>query len=308
MTISAVSKSRVAYVAETSFTTTPSTPTFREVRRTAGNLSTKKTTVESEEIHLFRRTPAVYQTGQDVAGSYDLEFSYGTLEDFMAYALQSAWASDVISDASTQQSITVEETVDTGGSTFAYSRFTGCEVNSLALTMASRAAIKGSVSIMGQVEALDTGIVTGATYTNVNTNQIETAVGISGLSLFGLSPVPKIKSLSLTIDNSLRIRDRIGFLYSEEFGSGLCKISGSMEAYFESNALYAQSLAHGLGAISFGIGTVTSKKYTISIPNAQITDGSRRLGGRNDDVMVTIPFEAVGTVSSALITITRAVT
>lgn len=308
MTISAVSKSRVAYIAETTYATTPTTPTLTELRRTSGNLSTKKTTVESEQINLYRRTAAIYQTGQDVVGSYDSEFSYATLDDMIAAALQSSWATNVISDGSTQQSFTFEETVDTGGGTFAYARFLGCEVNSLALSVASRSAVKGTISLMGQQEALDTAIVSGATYAGVNVNQIETAVGVSGLSLFSLTPAPKIKNLSLTIDNSLRIRDRVGSLYSEEFGSGLCKVSGSIDAYFESNALYALSLAHGSGAIAFTIGTVTNKKYSISIPAAQITDGSRKLGGRNDEVMVTIPFEATGTSANAQITITRNVT
>lgn len=305
MAIATVAKSRVAYVAESAFTTTPSTPTFTEMRRVSGNLGTRKTTVASEEVHLDRRTRAVYQTGQDVAGSYDLEFSYATLDDMLLGVLQSTWSTNVISDGNTQASFTFEETVDIGGGSFAYNRYTGCEINSLTLNIASRAAVKGSVSIMGQQETLDTTIISGATYTTPNTNQIETAVGISSLSLFSLSPTPKVKSLSLTIDNSLRIRDRVASLYTEEFGSGLCKVTGSLDLYFESNAAYAQSLSHGIGAISFNIGTVTNKKYTISIPNAQITEGARRLGGRNDDVMATIPFEAVGTASSALITITR---
>lgn len=305
MSIAAVSKTRVAYISEVTWATTPATPTFLEMRRTNGGLQTKKTTVESEQINLYRRTPAVYQTGQDVAGSYDLEFSYATLDDMIAAALQSTWSSNVISDGATQQSFTFEETVDIGGGAFAYARYLGCEVNSLSLNFSSRAAVKGSVSLMGQQEVLDTAIISGATYTGVNTNQIETAAGIASLSLFSLSPIAKLKSFSLNIDNGMRVRDIVGSLYTQEPGSSQCKITGSMDVYFETNVAYALSLAHSSGAISFNVGTVTNKKYTISIPTAQITDGVKKLGGRNEDVMVTLPFEALGTSGSPALTITR---
>ena len=305
MSISAAAKSRVAYVAETAFGTIPATPTFLIVRRTGGNLQTKKTTIESDEINLDARPRAVYQTGQDVSGQYDFELSYGSFDDMLAAALMSSWSTNVISDGITPQSFTFEETVDLGTAGFAYNRFAGCEVNSLALNLATRAGVKGTIGIMGQVETTDTAIVAGATYTSPNTNQIETAVTVASLAIIGLSPVPKIKNLSLSINRGMRLREKVGSLYSEEFGINNTEISGSFDAYFESQALYAQVLAHGTGAISFNIGTVTNKKYTFSLPTVQLLDGTRKLGGRGEDVMVTVPFKAVGTASNPLLTVTR---
>lgn len=305
--ISSSAKSRVAYVAETTFGTIPTTPTFLEVRRTNGNLSTKKTTVESDEIHLDRNVRAIYQTGQDVAGSYDVEFSSGSFDDMIAAALMSTWSTNVVGVGVTPPSFTFEETADIGNSNFAYNRFAGCMVNSLSLTVAARAALKGSIALMGQVETTDTAILSGATYTAPNTYAIETAATLAISAMFGLSPIATVKSLSLSIDNSLRIRDQVTSLYSNQFGVGLCKISGQIEAYFSDNTAYALSLSHSTGTLTFQIGTVSGKRYTVSIPNAQITDGMRKIGGRNDDIMVTIPFEATGNASSNSINITRAV-
>jgi hypothetical protein len=305
MSIAASAKSRVAYIAETTWGTIPATPTFLEIRRTGGNLETKKTTVESDELHLDARPRAVYQVGQDVSGTYQFELSYGSFDDMLAGVLQSTWASNVISDGVTQQSFTFEETVDIGGGNFTYSRLAGCEVSSLALTLASRSAVKGSLNLMGQVETLDTAIVTGATYTAPNTNQIETAVTVASLAILGLNPAPKIKNLNITIDRGLRIRDRVGTLYTEEFGINNTKVSGSFDAYFESNALLTQVLAHGIGALSFNIGSVTLKKYTISLPTIQLLDGPKKLGGKGEDVMLNVQFQAVGTAANPLITVTR---
>src|SRR5579871_994869 len=181
MSFAASSKTRVAYVAETAWGTIPTTPTFLEIRRTNGNLRTKKTTVVSDEIHLDRNIRAEQQTGQDVTGSYDFELSYGSFDDMFAGAMMGTWSTNVLKNGTTEQSFTFEETVDWGSSK-GYARFTGCEVDSIDLTFASRQLVKGSIALLGQSESLDTTILTGATYTAPNTNPIETAASFASLT------------------------------------------------------------------------------------------------------------------------------
>ncbi len=96
-------------------------------------------------------------------------------------------------------------------------------------------------------------------------------------------------------------------LYVDSFGTGQFDLTGSLDAYFTSKALYDLVLAHGSGAIALTIGAVANKKYTISIPVAQFLDGSQILGGKNDDVMVRIPFRGVFDGTSKSVSITRAV-
>jgi hypothetical protein len=307
MPIAATSRTRVAYVAESSFGTTPATPTFLEIRRTNGNLRTKKTTAVSDEIHLDRNVRAEYQLAQDVEGSYDFELTYGSYDDILAAALFGTWSTDVLVNGSTEQSLTFEETVDIGGGSFAYHRFTGVEVESLSLNFQARKGVAGSVNLLGKQETTDTAIISGATYTAPNTNVVETANSVASLAVAGLSPVPKIRTLSINIANNLRKREILGSLYVDSFGPGQIDITGTFEAYFESLALYNQILGHGSGAISLTVGSTATKKYTISIPVAQFLDGSRILGGKNDDVMVSIPFRGVADSAPKSIQITRAV-
>lgn len=307
MTIASTSRTRAAYVSEVTFGTTPATPTFLEIRRTNGNLRTKKTTAVSEEIHLDRNVRAEYQLAQDVEGSYDFELSYGSFDDLLAGAVFGTWATNVLVNGSTEQSFTFEETTDVGGGSFTYSRFLGCEVDSLALNFAARKGVTGSVNLQGVSEAVDTAIITGATYTAPNTNIIETSNSVAALSVLGITPAPIVKTLSLNIANNLRKREKLGSLYIDSFGTGQIDVTGSLDAYFVSNALYQQVLSHGSGAISLTIGAVTNKKYTISIPVAQFLDGSRILGGKNDDVMVRIPFRGVADSAPKSISITRQV-
>lgn len=307
MAIASTSRSRVAYISEAAFGTTPATPTFIEMRRTNGNLGTKKSTVKSEQVTLDRNVRAEYQTAQDVTGSYDFEFSADSLDNLLAGALRASWATNVLVNGAAEPSFTFEETIDVTGSNV-YQRYTGCMIDSLSLNIAARRAVTGSVNIVGVQQTLATTIITGATYTAAPTTAIETADKVAALAIAGINPVPKIKSLSLNIANNLRARDKVGSLYADSFGAGTCDVTGTIEAYFESNALLQSVLDHGGGAISFTLGQVANKKYTFSLPAVTFLDGSRKIGGNNDDVMMSIPFRAVYDATTAgSIKITRAV-
>jgi hypothetical protein len=305
MAIASTARTRAAYIAETEPGVTPATPTFKEFRRTTGNLRTKKTTVQSDQITLDRNVRDEYMVGQDVEGSYDFEFSADTHDDILAGALRGTWATNVLVNGVTEPSFTFEETIDLGGS-YAYHRFDGCVIDTLALSFASRKAITGSVNIKGQQQTLATAIISGATYTAATTTPVETAVNVASLTVAGASA--KVRSLSLNIANNLRGRETVGDLYVDSFGMGMCDVTGTIEAYFESNTLYQSVLDHGGGAVSLTAGGTADKKYTFLLPAVKFLDGAVKLGGKNDDVMVSIPFRAIYDATTAgSIKITRAV-
>jgi len=305
MAIASTSRSRVAYIAETVFGTTPATPTFKELRRTSGNLRTKKTTAKSDQITLDRNVRDEYMVAQDIEGSYDFEFSADTLDDLLAGALRGTWATNNLVNGVTEPSFTFEETIDLGGS-YVYHRFDGCMIDTMALNFASRKAIAGSVNIKGQQQTLATAIVSGATYTAATTTPVETAVNVASLTVAGASA--KVRSLSLNVANNLRGRETVGSLYTDSFGMGMCDVTGTIEAYFESNALFQSVLDHGGGAITLTAGGTANKKYTFLLPNARFLAGAIMLGGKDEDVRVSIPFRALYDATTAgSIKITRAV-
>lgn len=307
MAIASGSGRQIAYTAESAYGTVPATPTWKVLRSTGGSLRTNKSTVVSDEIRADRNVSDELQTAQDVTGSYNFELSYGTLDDLLEAALCGTWATNVLKNGTVQRSLSFEERLDMGGGAFSFSRFDGCQVNSLSLSLNARERITGSVDLMGQSEALDTAIVTGATYTAANSKAIQTtSTGVASL-LVGGSAI-KIRQMSLQVANNLRTRPLVGSLYTDSLGYGRCDITGSLMAYFESNALYQQALDHGAGAISFTVGSVANEKYAFSLPICRLLNPERAPGGNTDDVMVTIPFRAIfDSASGAEMTITRAV-
>lgn len=308
MAIAASSGARLAYVPEATFGTTPATPTFKTLRATGGGLRTNKATITSDEIRADRNVPDEAMVGQDVAGSYPFELSYGSHDDLLEAVMQGAWATNVLKNGVTPKSFTFEETLELGV-TDAFSRYSGCMINTLSLSMRAREKITGSIGVMGQKEVTSATIVTGATYAAATSEPILAASGsVAGLVVVGLNPVPKIRSLAFEINNNLRSRPVVGSQFSEEFGAGRIDVTGTIEAYFESLALYDLVLAHGGGALSFTIGQAANKKYTFLFPKIIFLNGERPIGGNSDDVMVSIPFRAVYDATEACsLKITRAV-
>lgn len=308
MAFASGSEVRRAYVAESAWGTTPATPTFKVLRTTGGNIRNNKTTKKSNEIQADRNVRDEFMTALGASGSYNFELSYGSLDDILEAALAGTWATDVLKNGVTRKYFTFEETLELGA-TDSFSRFTGGMISSLALDITAESEITGSFSVMAKQEALATAIVTGATYTAPNDNPIMVAgVSVGGLAVAGLSPVPKLRKVSLNIENNLRKRPTINSLYSEEFGWGFLDVTGSFEAYFESNALYQAVLDHGGGALSITLGQDADEKYTIDLPAVRFLDGERQVGGNEDDVMVNVPFRArYDAGDAASIVITRAV-
>ncbi|MBN8958581.1 MAG: phage tail protein [Rhizobiales bacterium] len=266
MAFASGSEVRRAYVAESAWGTTPTTPVFKVLRTTGGNIRNNKTTKKSNEIQADRNVRDEFMTALGASGSYNFELSYASFDDIFESVLAGTWATDVLKNGATRKYFTFEET-------------------------------------------LASAIVSGATYTAPNDNEIMVAgVSVGGLAVAGLSPVPKLRKVTLNIEQNIRKRPTINSLYTEEFGWGFLDVTGTFEAYFESGALYQEVLDHGGGALSLTLGQTTAEKYTIDLPAVRFLDGERQVGGNEDDVMVSVPFRARydGT-ETASIKITRAV-
>jgi hypothetical protein len=306
MAFASGSEVRVAYIAESAFGTTPSTPTFKVARVTSGGLRTNKQTGVSDERRADRNASDVFLLGLGAGGSYDAELSYGSFDDWFQATLCGTWATDVLKNGTTRRSFTFEETRELG-TTDSYSRFTGATFNGFSLSLAANGKAELSFDLLAKQEALATAIISGATYTAANTNAIMTAPrSVAGLEVAGNTL--KVMSLSLEVTNNLRERPEVGSLYSNEFGVGRCEVTGTVEIYFESNDAYQDVLDHASGALEFTTGDVTTEKYTFLLPKIIFMDGQVTAGGNDDDVMVSIPFQAVYDSSETCsIKITRAV-
>ena len=83
MTIATGSRHDMAYVVESVFGTTPTTPTFTPIRHTGTTIGLSKDAIESEELRQDRQIANYRHGNKSVAGDVNIELSYGTFDDLL---------------------------------------------------------------------------------------------------------------------------------------------------------------------------------------------------------------------------------
>ena len=301
------SETRLAYVAESTWGTTPATPAFQISRFTGEGLTPSINTTTSEELRQDRNITDLIQTGQTAGGNVDFELSFGAIDDLLESVLYSTWVSDVIKNGVTEKSFTLEKTFETG-STDQFHRLAGSVADTLSLDLQVGNVATGSFGFLSKgLDAAQTQI-TGATYTAAPSNDvISTASGFGSLAITGATNA-MLTQLQIEISNNLAHQQQLGSLDARGIRSGRFEVSGSLTAYFESKELYDLFLSGSAADLSFKLGGTSAKNYVFDIPNLKFSDGSVVAGGNDQDLLVNLSFTGLYDANDdATIKITRTV-
>ncbi len=309
MGIAEASLTRLGYIAEATIGTTPATPAFKTLRYTSEGIKLSKQTVISDEIRGDGNITDIIDVGRSVEGPLAFELSYGSFDDFLEALFRSTWTSDVLKNGILHKTFTFEKTFEQG-TTDSYIRYRACRINSMDLTLESKAVVKGSFGIMGiDSPTPTTAIITGATYVAATTSPVlNAATNVAALSITGMTTPPKVKSMSLSIKSNLYANDEVGSQVTNSHGLGRFEVSGSMQTYFRDLDTYNAIMGHSDVALSITLGAATLNKYTLALPIVKLMDGGPVVGGNGQSVMIDVPFQAkYDSSSAATMTLTRAV-
>ena len=108
MTIATGSRHNMAYVVESTFGTTPSTPVFTPIRHTGTTIGLSKDSIESEELREDRQIANYRHGNKSVSGDINFELSYGSFDDILEAVLCGTWNTDVLKAGTTRRSYTIE--------------------------------------------------------------------------------------------------------------------------------------------------------------------------------------------------------
>ena len=285
---------QLAMIAESDWGVTPATPAFDVMRLTSENFQPGKETVESSELRADRNIAETIMVGQSAEGSIDFELSYETFDEILAAALFSQWTGDSIVNGVTPTSFTAERKTPLGSGD-AYDRFLGLVPNTFSLSITARQIITGSVAFIGRGMEVGSAALADASYTPANQARIMTAAtSVGSLAIGGLSPAPRIRSLTLELNNNLRAQDEIGNIFNAGVAPGNFMVSGSLEAYFSSGALAQAYLDHDDISLQFTLGDEAGSRYLINVPSVKLTgDLGMIASGANADVLLNLSFTAI---------------
>lgn len=136
----------ISYVAESTFGTTPASPTMLQLRNTGTTLMTQKESFQSEEIRNDRQIVDLRHGTRTAEGDINFELSYGAFDDWLEAALFGTWATNVLKVGVTPKSFTVERAFDDVSQ---YFPFTGVMVNTMSLSISPNAMVTGTFGVIG---------------------------------------------------------------------------------------------------------------------------------------------------------------
>jgi hypothetical protein len=203
------------------------------------------------------------------------------------------WFGDYIQNGITQISLTIErgfmdQTVPT------YIVNTGMVVNSYEITMSSRNKITGAINFIGMggsqgTVALDTPVDAPTTGQVMAGNANVGRIAEAGTTLTAPNWA---KELKFSINNNNRAREAVDSASPVGVNSGECKVSGTINTYFGSNATLAKFFNGTVTAINSRV-TKNNQALIWQFPRVLLKGGGNpQATGKNTDVMASFDFDA----------------
>lgn len=293
MSKAVAAQTTIGFIAEVTENTTPATPALQIFRATGESLAVNRKFSYGSELNGLRPQKNFAIDTSSGGGGFDFEFTFATLEAFLASLLYGAWSSDVLIDGTTPTSFTFETKFETGG-TDMYKRLTGAYFSEMTIDMKAGARVTGKASVMAMSGAISNAAIAGATYPAGNAEPILVGADMGALALSGLT-FDQLASISLTIKNTLTERYALGTLTPVGIGMGQLEITGSIGMYVDSTMYNVVNAAQGGTAtgLTLKVGRTAAKKTQFELPNlileAPVMDAKTPAG----DVMCTMNFRAL---------------
>jgi len=302
---------RSAFVAETTAGTIPGTPGFS----TSHDPILMKATTEVYEqtsLTVGGARAGVGIKSLPVTGTISGALVYGVLDDLWASLLQGSWASNVLKDAKTASTFTIENRITAGaGGTNTMMRYRGVQPPGGKLTLASNSEVQYSLDLvgMGSDDATTTAL-TGATYTDpTNAVPLTSGIDVGAITMAGYTPGGFQSAEIDFIFDGRTPQQSVSGLDTGGTTIGAFRPKITAKAYVDASfaAIYtAARAAHTAFAVAFAIGSVSGSKYTIQFPKCHFGSGDIDLSGTDllQDIELLPIYDST---SGATVTMTRAV-
>ncbi len=174
-----------------------------------------------------------------------------------------------------------------------FARYNGCMIDTLTLTVPSDNIVTGSFGILGKLEvssATDFDATKDAAPANEVMAGIEdiTAILEPNSANSGFAST----QFSITLSNNLRQRLQIGTLGPISVGSGIVDVTGTLQAYFDSQTIIDKHLNFTDSSLAIQFADSTGKGYVIDLPRVNYDSANRVASGQNTDILADLTFSA----------------
>lgn len=289
------SRVQLYYLAENNWGQTPAAAlnTLRGVTRES--LKGTTDTTQSQEIRADRQVVDLVRTQFRAEGEIETEVSYGALDDLLEGAFFSDWVvddpmagQDTLENGSTFKSFTLEKQF---ADITQFVSYTGMVVDRFALTIRPGEIVTARLGFMGEDEAIQgTSVGTGAPTAPPTASPMNAVDHITLAQEGGVAA--NLLQLDVELANNLRAQPQLGDVNLFGVGTGRAVVTGSLEAYFETQVLYQKYLQQTESSLAVTLDD-GSNSYALTLPRLKYHDGQVLAEGIDQDVLVRLQFTAL---------------
>lgn len=173
--------------------------------------------------------------------------------------------------------------------------YRGMRPGNLDLSIEVGKIISGSFGFTGmshastQATSLPGSPVASQTFDQMNAVTDVGTIYEAGTNL--LSSGSFIKSIKLAVNNNLRGQKAIQTFGNADIGYGELQLSGALEVYMPNAAYYRKWLAGTNTTLAIGMADGLGNGYLLDFDKVTFRDVDFNPGGRNDDAMLSLPFD-----------------
>lgn len=307
MAFSQGSRAGLSYVVESTFGTTPGTPSLIQLPYTTQNLDLTKERVTGTDLQPDRMLRVDRHGNRTAAGDIVGDLRKADFDPFLESAFMSTFSTNVLKVGTTPKSFSIE---DAATDITQFRLFTGMTVSSLAVSIKPNQMVTGTFSMIGKNMAIS-GTSVDAVKTAVSGNQpFDAYSGTMKIADAGgsLTSAAIITGFDFTLNNALAPTFVVGSSTTPQLEYGMATVEGTITAYFEDAALINRFLNETQTALEVSVDDPTgSSDYTFLFPRVKINGASVPVDNPTSRV-ITLPFVALyDTTEGTNIKLTRSV-
>jgi len=283
------SRSSLSYIAETSFGTTPATPTFAYLPFNTHSIDLTKDRVEGNEIQADRMTRVDRHGNKQAGGSIETDLRKADFDELFESAFFNTFSTNVLKVGTTPKYFTME---DEAADISQYRLFTGMAVSNMAVSIAPNQMVTGTFDMVGKTmtQSGSTGS-TGGTPTAASSNQPFDSY--SGTISDGGSAISIVTSIDFSLANSLAPTFVVGSDAAQSLEYGRAVVEGTMTVYYEDETLINKFLNETESSIEVSVDDPTgSNSYTFLFPRVKYNGASVPVQNPQSR-LITMPFVAL---------------
>ena len=307
MAFSQGSRAGLSYVVESTFGTTPGTPSLIQLPYTTQSLNLTKERVTGTDIQPDRMLRVDRHGNRSAAGDIVADLRKADYDPFLESAFFNTFSTNVLKVGTTPKFFSIE---DAATDITQFRLFTGMSVSSLAVSIRPNQMVTGTFSMIGKNMSISNTSVDATKTASSGNAPFDAYSGALKIADAGgvLATAAIVTGIDFSINNALAPTFVVGSSTTPQLEYGMATVEGTITAYFEDAALINRFLNETETALEVSVDDPTgSSDYTWLFPRVKINGADVPVDNPTSRI-ITLPFVALyDTTEATNIKLTRSV-